>query len=126
MAGCCVNAHKSVVIGKRCLIAANCQIMDSNGHDLSFDYLPNRFESIGACVPVVIEDDVWLGINSVVLPGVRIGRGAVISANSVVCCNIPPMVVARGNPAQVIYDYRSDGNDADDAQESSPRADGNR
>jgi acetyltransferase-like isoleucine patch superfamily enzyme len=56
----------------------------------------------------VIEDDVWLGANTVVLPGVTIGRGAVIGANSVVSSNVPPMVVARGNPAEVVLDYRID------------------
>jgi acetyltransferase-like isoleucine patch superfamily enzyme len=125
IAGACINAHKSVVIGKRCLIAANCQIMDSNGHDLSFHNLPNRFESIGPSVPVVIEDDVWIGINCIVLPGVRIGRGAVISANSVVCSNIPPMAIARGNPAQVIFDYSADGDDADEPEDTGQRTDGN-
>ena len=108
IAGSCITAHKSVTIGKRCLIAANCQIMDSNAHDLSFPNVENRFHSTGSSLPVVIEDDVWLGINTVVLPGVRIGRGSVIGANSVVGSNIPPMVVARGNPAEVAVDYRID------------------
>jgi acetyltransferase-like isoleucine patch superfamily enzyme len=54
----------------------------------------------------VIEDDVWIGANSIVLPGVTIGKGAVIAAGSVVTKNVPPMAVARGNPAQVILDYR--------------------
>jgi acetyltransferase-like isoleucine patch superfamily enzyme len=106
IAGSCITAHNSVTIGKRCLIAANCQIMDSNAHDLSFPNVEDRFHSIGASLPVVIEDDVWIGINTVVLPGVRIGRGSVIGANSVVSANIPPMVVARGNPAEVVVDYR--------------------
>lgn len=106
IAGSCITAHQSVTIGRRCLIAANCQIMDSNAHDLSFPNVENRFHSVGATLPVTIEDDVWLGINTVVLPGARIGRGSVIGANSVVSSNIPPMVVARGNPAEVVVDYR--------------------
>jgi acetyltransferase-like isoleucine patch superfamily enzyme len=108
IAGSCITAHRSVTIGKRCLIAANCQIMDSNAHDLSFQNVKNRFYSAGSSLPVVIEDDVWLGTNTVVLPGVRIGRGSVIGANSVVCSSIPPMVVARGNPATVVLDQRMD------------------
>jgi acetyltransferase-like isoleucine patch superfamily enzyme len=51
---------------------------------------------------------VWIGTNTVVLPGVRIGRGAVIGANSVVSANIPAMVVARGNPAEVVYGNQLD------------------
>jgi acetyltransferase-like isoleucine patch superfamily enzyme len=108
IAGSCITAHRSVIIGKRCLIAANCQIMDNNAHDLSFPNVENRRRTTGTISPVVIEDDVWLGANTVVLPGVRIGRGSVIGANSVVSSNIPPMVVARGNPAEVVLDYRLD------------------
>jgi acetyltransferase-like isoleucine patch superfamily enzyme len=97
-----------VTIGKRCLIAGNCQIIDANGHDLSFPGVEQRLDIEGLSAPIVIEDDVWLGTNTVVLPGVTIGRGAVIGANSVVSSNIPPMVVARGNPAEVVLDYRLD------------------
>ena len=51
---------------------------------------------------VVIEDDVWLGLNVVVLKGVTIGRGSVIGANSLVTRSIPAGVVAAGSPAKVI------------------------
>ena len=108
IAGACIHAQRSVTIGKRCLIAGNCQIIDSNGHDLSFPNVENRLNTAGSSYPVVIEDDVWIGANSIVLPGVRVGRGAVIGANSVVSANVPPMVVARGNPAEVVFDYRVD------------------
>ncbi|MCC8244352.1 sugar O-acetyltransferase [Saccharothrix sp. NEAU-S10] len=52
--------------------------------------------------PIVIEDKVWIGSNSVVLPGVRIGYGAVIGAGSVVSRDIPPMVVAVGTPCRAV------------------------
>jgi acetyltransferase-like isoleucine patch superfamily enzyme len=106
IAGSCIHAHKSITIGKRCLIAGNCQIIDSNGHDLSFPNVERRGNREGASYPIVIEDDVWLGAGSIVLPGVRIGKGSVIVANSVVSASIPSMVVARGNPATVVLDYR--------------------
>jgi acetyltransferase-like isoleucine patch superfamily enzyme len=108
IAGSCIHAQRSITIGKRCLIAGNCQIIDANGHDLSFPNVERRLHTEGPGMPIVIEDDVWLGTNTVVLPGVRIGRGAVIGANSVVSANVPPMVVARGNPAEVVLDYRLD------------------
>jgi acetyltransferase-like isoleucine patch superfamily enzyme len=106
--GSSITAHRSVVIGKRCMIAANCQIMDSNAHDLSFSNVERRKYTVGAGHPVVIEDDVWIGGNTIVLPGTRIGRGAVIGAGSVVSGTIPPMSVARGNPAQVVFDSQED------------------
>jgi maltose O-acetyltransferase len=52
--------------------------------------------------PITIEDDVWLGGGAIVLPGVTIGRASVIGAGSVVTKNIPPGVVAVGNPCRVI------------------------
>jgi acetyltransferase-like isoleucine patch superfamily enzyme len=52
--------------------------------------------------PVSIEDDCWLGVNSVILAGVTVGKGCVIGANSVVTRSIPPYSVAAGTPAQVV------------------------
>lgn len=103
--GTCVHAYKSVEIGNNCLIAANCQIFDGNGHDLSFPDVKNRINTKGTYKPIKIEDNVWIGANSIVLPGVTIGKGSVISANSVVVKDVPSMVVAGGNPAIVIKDY---------------------
>lgn len=105
MAGTCVHAYRSVTIGERCLISANCQIFDGNAHELSFPDASGRIHSVGLSRPIVIEDDVWIGANCIVLPGVTIGRGAVIAAGSVVTKNVPSMAVARGNPARVILDY---------------------
>jgi acetyltransferase-like isoleucine patch superfamily enzyme len=100
--GSCIHACRSVSIGNNCLIAANCQIFDNNGHDLSFSNVENRINTKGASKPIIIEDDVWIGANSVILPGVTIGKGSVVSANSVVTQDIPPMVVAQGNPAIIL------------------------
>ena len=52
--------------------------------------------------PVIIEDYAWMGINTVVLPGVKIGKGAILGAGSVVTTDIPPFTVAVGVPAKVI------------------------
>ena len=52
--------------------------------------------------PVVIEDYVWIGMNSIILKGVTIGKGAVVAAGSVVTKSVPPMTVVGGNPAEVI------------------------
>ena len=100
--GSCIHAQESVCIGKNCLIAANCHIFDGNGHALSFPDVENRIHTTGDTKAVVIEDNVWIGIGCVVLPGVTIGNGSVIGANSVVARDIPPMTVASGNPAVVV------------------------
>ena len=52
--------------------------------------------------PVVIEDDVWIGANAVVLPGVRIGNHSVIAAGAVVTKDVPPHSIVAGVPAKVI------------------------
>ncbi len=56
--------------------------------------------------PIVIEDDAWLGAGCVVLPGVRIGRGAVIGANSVVLEDVPPLQVVAGQPARPVRELQ--------------------
>lgn len=57
---------------------------------------------------ITIKDNVWLGVNSIILKGVTIGRNTVIGANSVVVKAIPSNVVASGNPAKVIRKLTSD------------------
>lgn len=103
--GTCIHAYTSISIGSNCLIAANCQIIDSNGHELSFPDVDQRINSSSIGKPIIIEDNVWIGVNTIILPGVVIGYGSVISANSVVATDIPPLAIARGNPATVIKEY---------------------
>ena len=66
--------------------------------------LDPRERADGACRarPITIGDDVWLGGNVTVLPGVTIGSGTVVGGGSVVTRSIPPGVIAAGNPARVI------------------------
>ncbi|GHV48006.1 hypothetical protein FACS1894181_02690 [Bacteroidia bacterium] len=86
-----------VTIGNNVLIAAHCCIT-SLGHDISCSSMRENIIS----KKVVIEDDVWLGYNVIVLPGVTIGKGCVIGAGSVVTSDIPSYSIAVGNPARVI------------------------
>ncbi|MDY0016283.1 MAG: acyltransferase [Candidatus Delongbacteria bacterium] len=104
--GSCLHAYKKISIGKNCLIAANCNIIDSNGHELSFEDPANRINSKDEPKEVEICDNVWLGAGCLILPGVKIGVGSVISANSVVSKDIPPNVLAGGNPAVIIREYK--------------------
>lgn len=103
--GTCIHAYNLITVGSNCLIAANCQIIDGNGHDLSFENVDNRINTHGGNKAVAIEDSVWLGANTIILPGVKIGRGSVISANSVVTKDIPPKTLAGGNPAVILKEY---------------------
>jgi acetyltransferase-like isoleucine patch superfamily enzyme len=51
---------------------------------------------------VVIEDDVWIGANAFIMPGVHVGKGAIISANTVLLKSVPPYAVMAGNPGRVV------------------------
>lgn len=59
-------------------------------------------EQLTTKAPVVIEDDVWLGARAILLPGVRIGSGAVVGAGSVVTRDVPPAAIVGGVPARVL------------------------
>ncbi len=61
-----------------------------------------RNAGIMQSLPVTIHDNVWIGGHATLLPGVTIGQGAVIGAGSVVTHDIPPLVVAAGNPCRVL------------------------
>lgn len=94
---CHIWGAGGVKIGNDVLIAAHCCIT-SQTHDTSCEILRGRM----IFKKVVIEDNVWLGYNVIVLPGVTIGTGSVIGAGSVVTRDIPPYSIAVGNPARVI------------------------
>jgi acetyltransferase-like isoleucine patch superfamily enzyme len=95
--GVTLSAHESVRIGDRVEIAPHVTIHDNAYHDLYDRKLIPR------SLPVVIEDDVWLTTRCTILPGVRIGRGAVVAANSVVHRDVEPFTVVSGVPARPIF-----------------------
>jgi acetyltransferase-like isoleucine patch superfamily enzyme len=103
----CIRAYQLVSIGKRCLVASNCQITDTSGHALSFPDVEQRIQLVcNESSPVVIEDDVWLCEGVKVLPGVTIGKGTVVAAGSVVTKSLPSYCLAGGIPARAIKTFR--------------------
>lgn len=90
---CELYCSKSITIGDDTIFANRCVIRDSDIH--SIDGSVNT-------APIVIDNHVWVGTNSIILKGVTIGDGAVIGAGSVVTKNVPPNCLAAGNPAKVI------------------------
>lgn len=95
---------KRITIGKNCNISGTTMIFDSNGHP-SDPVARRRHEPPppDQVRPVTIGDDVWIGKNCIVFPGVRIGNCAIVSAGSVVRRHVPPYAVVAGNPAQVVF-----------------------
>ena len=101
MTGGTVCAAESIVIGNNVFIGANSTIIDTDFHPL---YPEERRlnPSQARTAPVRIGDDVFIGMNCVILKGVTIGRGSVIGAGSIVARDIPSDVVVAGNPAIVV------------------------
>ncbi|MCB2015835.1 MAG: CatB-related O-acetyltransferase [Sphingobium sp.] len=108
---------EKLVIGKFCQIAHGARIVTSSAnHDMSgfstfpfanfmmtpetgFDDIKAMFDVPGRKGDTVIGNDVWIGMEAVIMPGVTIGDGAIISARSVVTQDVPPYTIMGGNPA---------------------------
>lgn len=93
---CTFFGRGGITIGNEVFIGPKCNLITIN-HDINPD---NRSATYGR--PIVIEDKVWIGINSTILPGVKIGYGSIIGAQSVVTHDVPPMTIVAGNPAKII------------------------
>jgi acetyltransferase-like isoleucine patch superfamily enzyme len=101
MTGGTICAEESIIIGDDVWVGGNCTITDTDFHPLRLeDRLARPLD--GATAPVQIEDGVFVGMQSLILKGVTIGARSVIGAGSVVTRDIPPGVIAAGNPARVI------------------------
>ncbi len=105
-----ITAMEKVQIGNNVLLASKIYISDcSHGsysgdeNDSHPDSNPNDRPLFSK--PVVIEDNVWLGEFVSVLPGVTIGKGTIVGANSVVSKSLPPYVIAVGTPAKPIKKF---------------------
>jgi len=92
--GTIIGAEQKIHIGNNVRCGANTIITDSDWH--------TGDSRIYGCKSVVIEDNVWLGLNVVVLKGVTIGRNSIIGANTTLTKSIPESVVVAGNPVKII------------------------
>lgn len=102
IAGYCVlSAAASVRIGRSVLFARNVYIADHR-HGFELADTPIIDQPLQDIRPVVVEDGAWLGQNVVLLPGVTVGRGAVVGANSVIREDVPPRSVVAGAPGRLI------------------------
>lgn len=103
-----VDCNK-IIIGNNVLIASNVQIytaahpIEASERIISdWNLNEDRYFCNTFALPVVIEDNCWIGGGVIILPGVKIGKGSVIGAGSVVTKNIPENSLAVGNPCRVI------------------------
>ena len=91
---CLAMARGGITIEDRVQIAANVQLL-SNNHD------PYDLQVL-TCKPVLIKEDAWIGAGATILPGVCVGRHAVVGAASVVTKDVPDYAVVVGNPARIV------------------------
>lgn len=97
--GCMVPYNLKV--GKDVMMGPNVIIIGEN-HQFARCDLPMRLQGYTKFSPVQVEDDVWIGARVTILPGIKIGKGAIIGAGAVVTKNVPPYAICGGNPARVI------------------------
>jgi len=104
---------EKIEIGNDVLISHNVNIIDTNVHETNVlertvngreilkHGLPKEKGNV-ASASIIIEDNVWINFNSIILKGVRIGKGAIVAAGSVVTKDVPSFTLVGGNPAKVI------------------------
>lgn len=113
-------SHSSITIGNHVTIAWGSTIYDHDSHSLDYrdrrkdvedeyndivngrNFIEHKDWSNVRTEPIIIEDDVWIGMNCIILKGVTIGRGAVIGGGSIVTHDVPAWKVVAGNPAKII------------------------
>ena len=109
--GCTIVAAERVEVGADCVLGS-CELRDH----LPYSESPVDRRRSGPAQPVVIEDNVWIGGQVSILPGVRIGRDTVVGIHAVVFDDVPPGVIVGGNPARVLrrLDSRASGDNRDE------------
>ncbi len=102
---CSFTVCNRIAIGRRCLIAVGVIMFDSSGHPTDpaarLAYLPPKPEEVR---PIEIGDNVWIGMRSMIHPGVKIGEGSIVAASSVVRADVLPYTIVAGNPARKVAD----------------------
>jgi len=97
MGGVRLSSATGIMIGDDCMLANFCSIADADWHDIH-----DRTRMIGKTAPVVLEKGVWIGDSAIIGKGVTIGENSIVGAGAVVTKNVPPNVIAAGNPVRVI------------------------
>lgn len=98
-------------IGNGCVIANNVGLIGKYDHDFSVigkmikdaPWIGEKdYNYKGLDKQVIVEEDVWIGFGSVILSGVKVGRGSIVAAGSVVTKDVPPYAIVAGNPAKIV------------------------
>ena len=107
-----IDCSTSIEIADDVLISYRCLLTDTDGHSLKYsirrhDLKKHDWTTVNSA-PVKISRGAWIGAHSIILKGVTIGEGAIVSAGSVVTKNVPSWTIVAGNPAYVIRELQED------------------
>ena len=102
--GTVIVAKKQIKIGDNTIIAPNTFIIDHDGHEIN--NLVSRINSKDEAREIDIGKNVWIGLNSIILKGVKIGDNSIVGAGSVVTSNCDSNSIYAGNPARKIRDIK--------------------
>jgi acetyltransferase-like isoleucine patch superfamily enzyme len=114
-----IISRSSIVIGDFVTIAWNVTIYDHDSHSLNHlerrndieqqllddragDFIKNKLWSVVSTRPIIIGNDVWIGMNATILKGVTIGVGAIVAAGAVVTKDVDAWTIVAGNPAKCV------------------------
>ncbi len=99
-----ITCCNKIIIGDNLLTGKWVTITDNSHGNTDYEsmLLPPLSREIISKGPIIIGKNVWIGDKATILPGVIIGNGVIIAANSVITKNIPPYSIAAGNPAKII------------------------
>ncbi len=103
ISGSTIYAWNSIKIGNYTRIGANCKIIDNDFHPVELEYRHQGLnEKYTRRAPIVIGDDCFIGMNSIILKGTTLGNNVIVGAGSVVHGSFPDNCIIAGNPAKIV------------------------
>ncbi|KFL34038.1 MULTISPECIES: acyltransferase [unclassified Sulfurospirillum] len=124
--GTSLISRSKITIGNNVTIAWGCTLYDHNSHSLDYrerqkdierqnddykngrNFIYSKDWNVVKSKPIHIENNVWIGFDSVILAGVTVGEGAIVGARSVVRQNVEPWTMVAGNPAVIVKRLRNE------------------
>ncbi len=103
LSGSTICAAQSIRIGKRCGLGVNASVYDTDFHPTDPNLRHTQKSVLDACcLPIKIDDDVWIGANSLILKGSNLGKAAVVGAGALITGHVEPYTIVAGNPARKV------------------------
>jgi acetyltransferase-like isoleucine patch superfamily enzyme len=102
--GTVIHSNELIQIGNKCMFGPGTIICDNDSHRVSKDPVVRRTKAVSK--PIIIGDNVWVGMNCMIMKGVNIGENAIVAAGSLVLHDVEANTVVGGNPAKFIKELK--------------------